>query len=583
MITLTLRHYRSRFGWEIAAFWLVSLGNSALLVGNGRSSLLSATAVLEIVALAWITVRLVLAEDGFRTSGGWKARPFSPVVRHLLPLGLAAVVVFLPAVVRAVAFHRLFPDTAWIDLGVGGWLRQYGVWLLFIALPLKLFGLLILQGVEGRAKSAAWAVLALILLPMLATTGTDFAKKRQQRNFSRSGDGDPRTLAQGIQLELPGSKDFLGAWNDPISLPEVPAARVLLRIPLNATSMPAGVAVRSSGAGLRGARVNVDFRALFVDSKLPFQLEQAIPVLRYADGAVGSCLQQRSNNLGPPLPFLRTTEWRFSGDFASPLAMPEFEGDPLALTRGLELMFFVPGESQPSQVTDPRRYRSESSTEARYEFAPATMGELFRQFPWSDQVWQKTALPFLKDHATRADVPFLLERLRSDTRLADFFIAKGWTADAMPILRELAKERLPMSPAAIIALAGEKDPALAADLAALALDTKFGFEEIEPALRAQPGFDWPAFAKELWRRRKYTINWLQPYGNFWLPALWAAQEGDFTAFRKTAEQAARGHKWEQERLANLVEGGHEDLIGYLRENIDRMTYDSTTRKWGHKE
>lgn len=579
MITLTLRHYRSRFGWEIAAFWLVSLGNSALLVGNVRSSVLSATAVLEIVALAWITVRLVLAEDGFRTSGGWKARPFSPIVRHLLPLALAAVVVFLPAVARAVAFHRLFPGTPWIDLGVGGWLRQYGVWLICIALPLKLFGLLILQGVEGRAKSAAWAVLALILLPLLATTGMDFAKKRQQRIFSRSGDGDPRTLAPGIQLEFPGTHDFLGPWNDPISESKVPAARVLLRIPLDATSMPAGVSVRSSGASLRGARVNVDFSALFNDSILPFWLKEAVPVLRYADGAVGSCLQQRSSDLGPPLPFLRTTEWRFSGDFASPLSLPEFEGDPMTLTRGLELMFFVPDESQPPLVTDPKRYRSESAVDAPFQFAPATMAELFTQFPWPDPVWYKTALPFLKDHATREDVPFLLERLRSDTRLADFFFAKHWTADAMPILRELAKERLPLTPAAIIALAGEKDPELAADLAALALDLKFGLEEIESALRAQPGFDWPAFAKELWRRRKYTINWLDPYGNCWLPALWAAQEGDFTAFRRTAEEAASGKKWEAEQLAALVTGRHADLIGFLRENIDRMKFDPATRKW----
>lgn len=579
MITLILRHYRSRFGWEITAFWLVSVGNSALLVGNVRSSLLAATAVLEIVALAWITVRLVLAEDGFRTSGGWRTRPFPPSVRHLLPLGLAALVVFLPAVVRALAYHRLFPGTPWIDLGEGGWLRQYGVWLLCIALPLKLFGLLILQGIEGRAKSAAWAVLALILVPLVATAGTDFAKKRQPRYFTRSGYGDPRNLAQGIQLEFPETKDFLGIWNDSISQPTVPAARVLLRIQLYATSKPAGVAVRSSRVNLRGARLNVDFRGLFDDSNLPFQLEHAVPVLRYADGAVASCLQQRSSDLGPPLPFLRTNEWRFSGDFASPLSLPEFEGDLIALTRGLELMFFVTDESQPPLVTDPKRYRSESGNEAPFHFAPATMAELFTQFPWTDPVWQKTALPFLKNHATREDVPFLLERLRSDTRLADFFLATGWAADAMPVLRELAKERLPMSPAAIIALAGEKDPALAADLAALALDLKFGFEEIEPALRAQPGFDWPAFANELWRRRKYTINWLQPYGNFWLPALWAAQEGDFTAFRQTAEQAAVGKKWETERLVELVAGEHQDLIGYLRENIDQMKFDPATRRW----
>ena len=579
MIALTLRHYRSRFGLEIAAFWLISFSNTGLLLGKVSSSALSATAVLEIVALAWITIRLVLAEDGFRTSGGWRARPFPPTVRHFLPLGFAFGVVLLPALIRQIAFHRLFPGTAWFDIGSGSWLRQLGGWLVFIALPLKLFGLLILQGVEGRAKSAAWAVLALILLPVIATSGIGFAKKRQPRDFNQSGDGNPRTLAQGIQREFPGSADFIGVWNDPITEPQVPAARVVIRIPLDSAATLAGISIRSHETSLRGAQVNVSLRVLLDDPKLSARLEQAVPVLRYADGSVASCMKRLTSDLGPPLPFLGTTEWRFSGDFVSPLSLPEFEGDPMEVTRGLELLFFVPDWDRPLMETDPRWYRNELVSGREFSFAPQTMDELFAQFPWPDVVWQKTGLPFLKARATREDIPFLLERLRADTRLADLFFAKNWTADAMPVLRELAKERLPMSPAAIIALAGEKDPALADDLAALALDQKFGLNELEPALRAQPGFDWPKFALEFWRRKKYATNWLQPYGDFWQPALWAAREGDFTAFRKTAEQAARGHKWEQERLPNLVDGGHDDLVGYLRENIDRMRFDSTKRKW----
>ena len=63
------------------------------------------------------------------------------------------------------------------------------------------------------------------------------------------------------------------------------------------------------------------------------------------------------------------------------------------------------------------------------------------------------------------------------------------------------------------------------------------------------------------------------------PALWAAQEGDFSAFRETAEQAALGEKWEAEQLKGLVTGEHADLLGYLRENIDAMTFDPASRKW----
>jgi hypothetical protein len=580
MIALTLRHYCSRFGWEIAAFWLISLTNSGLLLGNPPSGLLSATAVLEMVALAWITMRLVLAEDGFRTSGGWQVRPFPLPVRHLLPLGLACAVVFLPALIRQFAFQRLFPGAAWLDPGIGSWMWQFGGWLIFVALPIKLFGLLILQGVEGRAKSAAWAVLALVVLPLIAMTGAGFVDKRQRRHFSQSGDGEPRSLAQGIQRELSGSADFIGVWNDPIREPEVQSARILIRIPLDSGSPATGVSIRSIATSLRGAQVNVGLRVLLADPKLSTRLERAIPVLRYADGSVATCAKRRSSDLGPPLPLVRTTEWRFSGDFVSPLSLPEFEGNPADLTRGLELLFFIPDWNRPWMKTDPKSYRPDFRNEPEFRFAPRTMEDLFVQFPWPDLVLAKTAVPFLRAHATKDDIPLLLDHLRADTRLAEFFFQMGWTADAMPVLRELAKERIPMPPSALIALAREKDPALTDDLAALALDQNFNINELEPALRTQPGFDWPKFVKELWRRKKYTTNWLQPYGEFWQPALWAAQEGDFTAFRETAEQAARGHKWEKERLADLVDERHEDLIGYLRKNIGRMKFDPTTRKWG---
>ena len=89
MIALTLRNYMFRFGWEIAAFWAISIGNTFLLDRNGPPGVLRALTVLEFVALAWITVRLVLAEDGFKTSGGWQTRPFSHKIRLGLPLALA--------------------------------------------------------------------------------------------------------------------------------------------------------------------------------------------------------------------------------------------------------------------------------------------------------------------------------------------------------------------------------------------------------------------------------------------------------------------------------------------------------------
>jgi hypothetical protein len=582
MITLTLRHYWSRFGWEIVIFWLISGSNSILLARNAPSWVMSAMAVLEIVALAWITVRLVLAEDGFQTSGGWRARPFPSGVRHGLPLVLAVAVVMAPVVLRAIVYHRMFEGVAvWREFGPGSLLWQLFIWFSCFVLPLKLFGLLILQAVDGRSRTAVWATLTLILLPIIALMGASFGKR--DNYYENSGDNAPRLLAQGIQHELADATDFIGVWNDPAEGEDLPAVRLLARFSLAPDVSPPGIALRTAFADLQGSRSIVKLRALVLDSKMVNRLNGSIAVIRYADGTYATCERIATSSPGKPLPFFPATEWRFSGDFVSSLSLPEFEGNPRDLTHGLELYFFEPDWNLPRLPIDPTRARARGGREEVFRFSPTSIAELFTQFPWSDEVWEKTALPFLKNRATRNDLPFLLERLRSDPRLIRVFTEKNWTAEALPMLRQLAKERIPMGKDAVIALASEKDPLLAADLSAIALQLKSGLTDVESALRSQPGFDWPAFAKELWKRKKYTNNWLQPYGEFWQPALWAAQEGDFSAFRQTAEQAAQGKKWEMEQLKGLVAGEHADLLAYLRKNIDAMRFDPVARKWTSME
>ena len=102
-------------------------------------------------------------------------------------------------------------------------------------------------------------------------------------------------------------------------------------------------------------------------------------------------------------------------------------------------------------------------------------------------------------------------------------------------------------------------------------------EKLEPLARGNPGFDWKAFVDEGWHRRKYSFRRTGPIDPF---NFWAAQEGDFSAFRYTAERAAQGMLPESGQIKGLVAGEQQDPIGYLRENIDRMKYDPVTRKWG---
>ncbi|RYD29875.1 MAG: hypothetical protein EOP87_17570 [Verrucomicrobiaceae bacterium] len=202
---------------------------------------------------------------------------------------------------------------------------------------------------------------------------------------------------------------------------------------------------------------------------------------------------------------------------------------------------------------------------------PAVLG----YHPWPDRAWKHLISPFLQQQAGEADKPVLLKRLALDPRLTQLFIDKGWTHDALPVLRELARKRLPLDATALTLLAGENDPALNADLAALVVRLDKGADALARFYRQNPAFDWRAFVAAGWKSRKY--------GDYrregWLYAFWAAELGDATAFRRLAEKAAVRKEWEGEQLAALVEGSHKDLVGYLRQNIDRMEFDAGKKQW----
>lgn len=582
MIPRILRHYLSRFKWEIAAFWLVSLSNSIAVAADGSARLVSFLSMIEIIGLVWITIRLVLAEDGFQMSGGWRTRPISRTAQPIVPLALAALVIILPIVVRSMVFHRMFhaDAEAWTKLWMDSALPQGFAWLA-AACSLKLFGLLILRGVDGRAKTAAWSVLAVILLPVVGLICQKFGKDYRTSAIGGSP-RNPAELSEGIKRQLPDAADFIGMWDEPAGSPELSEARLILRLSEEHGASSPNRSVRSLRPTIEGNRIVVSARVLDLDPAMAGRMNSAIPVLRFAGGRYGTCWEFRLINRGARTPLLSAFEWEFYGDFISPLSLPEFDGNPANLLRGLELLFFTEDLSKPTFAADPRsiaRSRSGNEVDDSPPFAPATLQELFARFPWSDETWKKVARPFLILETSEKDIPFLLDRLEFDTRLMSVFIERGWTAEAMPVLRRLAKERIPMEIECIEALAKEQDPALNEDLRMLALNHTQGLAKLEAALRPLPGFDWAAFAREAWRRQKYSNDWLEPRGEFWIIALWAAQEGDVSAFRHTAEQAARGKKWETDAIKGLVAGDPPDLLAYLRENIGGMTYDPAARKW----
>lgn len=580
MIARMLRLYLFRFRWEIAAYWLLSITNSLLLALNDTSRWLSALSSLEVIALVWVTVRMILAEDAFKMNGGWRARPFASFAQHVIPVVFTAAVAFVPLVVRFLVIRRMFANGPefWNSLLMDSCLPQWITWFSF-ALVLKLYGLLVLRGVEGRSRIAAWSALVVILLPLTVAVCGGF--QNQRNNFGSGGSQrEPDELAQGIQRQLPDAVDFIGAWDDPVKSHEVSEAREILKIVPDTRGAASSIGFREARCMIVGVRVRMQVRMLVTDPKIPARLERAIPILRYSNGTYATCQDYRWIRNMVRIPLLSANEWVFSGDFISPLSLPEFDGKPEDLLSGLELLFFEENLSKPAVKTESWRtnfYRNEQPKAAA--FHPITMEELFSRFPWSDDDWNKTARPFLVMNATRKDLPLLLDRLEMDNRLMSVFIEKGWTADAMPVLRRLAKERIPMGIECIEELVKERDASLSADLMSVALHHTRGLERLEKALRAQPGFDWRGFALEAWKRQKYSNDWLEPRGEFWIVALWAAREGDFTAFRHTAEHAARGKKWEAEQLAGLVAGRHADLLGWLREHIGSLRFDAAAGRW----
>jgi hypothetical protein len=205
------------------------------------------------------------------------------------------------------------------------------------------------------------------------------------------------------------------------------------------------------------------------------------------------------------------------------------------------------------------------------------MPHVLARHPWSDQAWANFVKPFLLKHAAESDREALLERMATEPRLGEIFVQKGWTAQALPLMKNFARERLPMDTTMVKALLEERDPTLAADVSALAARLETDLSKLEPELRAYPGLDWNAFVREGWMRRKYSFRLNGPVHPF---PLWAAQIGDASAFRHVAEKAARRETGYKERLESLLKDKHQDPVGFVRENLEMIRFDPGSGKWG---
>ena len=82
-----------RLRWELLAFGLLVLAAAAAPFTGLGPQVMIALAGLETLLLFWITLRILLAEDGFKTSGGWRCRPVSAASLLGSQIALLALVI----------------------------------------------------------------------------------------------------------------------------------------------------------------------------------------------------------------------------------------------------------------------------------------------------------------------------------------------------------------------------------------------------------------------------------------------------------------------------------------------------------
>lgn len=521
-----------RFRFELLAFILLSLGISITLAlgTNDPPSLgdypsLPGPAVLEKVVAVWIILRLMCSMPVLLTEGGWRTRPIPRWVAWGSSVAVLAMVLTLLLLARlwatwyitrpdsgqwqTIFLHYILPD-AFTVVAVSTILRvaaslapnRQGA---VKRLPLVLTGLVALISWTSLFSSEFFA----------ETEHAPWTPTRYQLNERAA-----------IRMVLPEDAVLFGDWSHGTTWP-LPA-REVLRIPLEE-----GLVIRRPGLKMklhldssRERNLRVDISLTFVEGRLWNQIWNSTMVVRYPGNQFSISDKHPEALTSPDFAFNPVKSGRIDASFLPPSDQVKDEAHWQRTLSGAELIFYYPDPLLPrfqvealepplspglrpphrNAQSDPipgdvegifRRldfelYRVQEPREPWLErvkrLGPAVMREVLDHKPWSDHAWTLFVKPYLLEYSADADKAALLERLRDDPRLGEIFITKGWKADAMPLLRGFAKDRLPIGLASITALLEEKDPTLAADLGSLLMRLEEGDEvaQLEPAAEGIP-------------------------------------------------------------------------------------------------
>ncbi|WP_367872532.1 hypothetical protein [Luteolibacter sp. Populi] len=617
-----------RFRWEILGYWILSIAVVAIAATNpppleymrsGSRGIVPDYSKLEILAACWLILRLVLSEPVFLTQGGWGTRPLGRTAVWAAPFAVLALALLPSLLARLVAIAALTkPDIrVWGDLFLNNLLVAMLVPALAAVLVRSIGGAL--WGKDpGPARKAACGILALLALTAWLHPLTARYLYQGRRGMSWSGAG---TYSYGILLpalreELPAGVKFHDTgsayWRLESGMKTTPQRELLRLAPVEgAVARGKGVALRILRVEPRGDRLEMDIAVTLAQGNLrnpkPPTLLLHFPGNHYSFRQRGGLGQTTYRLEAFPV-----FELRCDGSYEAPEEHPDWEW----LLPQLEIVAFGNDYSRPPFFHDPSKeeVQEERNRDPKPEelppLPPGIAGEVTEVFngldydrdwnkrepmkakgetipyegmphvlarhPWSDTAWNLFVKSFLLKHAAESDKPALLERMTTEPRLGEIFIAKGWKTEAMPLLRGFCQARLPLDAVSLGALIEEKDPALAADIAALVARLPGDLSSFEPRLREYPGFDWAGFVSQGWRLRKYAYRrevQTPPFDR------WAARQGDAIALQFVAEKAARGESGYEDSLRGLIAGQPQDAIGYARTNLGKMKFDAGTRTW----
>jgi hypothetical protein len=623
MMQLHLRHYLRRFRLEWIAFVCISATASVLTLRWPEDIPDMPLSVLEALAFTWFTLRIMQAEPVFQTHGGWRVRPICKS-----SLSQARWVLFLSALLPVLLLRGWCLHQA-VDLSGTGWRHAlWREWLPWLAVLLAAAGMVSLIGKRaGDTGRPRWSlmIMGIIAAAVVVTIGSAITQAGRLGPGMSGGGYDGRQL--GNHPQLPNGERMM-TMSDRAGGKAVARKplRELLRLPFKtgaAAALP-GMQVRITACQPAGMRAAFAMHIAGLPWRLRALGEHPFFAVRYPGGIWSPQVKYEHRRQSSRLAAMGYARLEESGDFMSPMSEPWNRRSWPELLASAELVLFEPDPDgqlyQPEELPPPAWSIGEKETtldlpelpphptpQQLQKAAQAAVDQLHAG-AWGEQKHHGLVLlekggaalvepvlacgpfgmeawamlePFLIKHATEAHLPIMLRLLEKDGRIGSVMVQKGWKAQALPLLRRHLLDGLPLTMPGLVALAEEKDAALAPMLRQRLLiigrsRREQDSDRLADALREHPGIVWTELLGDYWYAAGHG-------GRMWTEK--CAATGDRIIFREMAgfwlratklPNKATLHSWIS---ASAWDGELTGFPAWLRTNMASLVWDPASQRW----